>query len=119
MHRDAAVIFQLDLRRHFELGFEAQRLAVVEMNVFHVRTPHHFQMFFFHLLLEIFRQQIFENVVSHLLGELGADQAGRRFAGTEPRQLGLLLDVRDNAIGLAGDLVHGDGNFDFVLATFD
>jgi hypothetical protein len=67
VNRDAAVIFQLDLRRHFELGFEAQRLAFVEMDVLHVRTAHHFQMLFFHLLLEIFREQIFENVVAHLL----------------------------------------------------
>ena len=76
-------------------------------------------MLFFHLLPEVFRQQIFENVVAHLLREFGADQAGGRFAGTETRQLGLLLDVRDNAIGLAGDFVHGNGDFDFVLATFD
>ena len=67
MHRDAAVIFQFDFRSHFKLGLEKQRLAFVEMDVFHVGTPHHFEMLFFHLLLEIFRQQIFENVVSHLL----------------------------------------------------
>ncbi len=89
------------------------------MNVLHVRTAHHFQMFFFHLLPEIFRQQVFENVIAHLLGELGADQAGGRFAGAEAGQLGLLLDSSDNAIRLAGDLIHGDSNFDFVLATFD
>ena len=42
-----------------------------------------------------------------------------RFAGTEAGQLGLLLDRRDDAIGLAGDLIHRNGDFDFVLAAFD
>lgn len=119
VHRDAAIVPQLDLRRHFEFGLEAQRLAFVEMHVFDVRTAHHFQMFFFHLLPEIFRQQVFENVVAHLLGELGADQAGGRFSRTKAGELSLLLDTRDNAIRLAGDLIHGDSNFDFVLATFN
>jgi len=116
---DAAIFLQLNLRRHFELGFEPQRLALVEVNVLHIRTPHHFEMFFFHLLPEVLRQQVFENVVPHLLGKLAADQAGGSLARTEAGQLGLLLDVRDNAIGLAGDLIHRNGNFDFVLTTFD
>ena len=67
MNRDAAVILQLDLRRHFEFGFEAQRLAGVEMHVLDVRPAYHLEMFFFHLLLEKFREQVLENVFANLL----------------------------------------------------
>ena len=72
-----------------------------------------------HVLLEILGEQVFEDVFAHLVGELGANQIGGNFAGAESGQLYFLLDVRDHAIGLAGDFVNRNGDFDFVFAAFE
>ena len=119
VHRDAAIIAQLDLRRDFELGLEAQRLAFVEMHVLDVRPAHHLQMLFFHRLLEILRKQIFEDV----LADLPANRVRIRLAGALPgRNPGSLafcwMSATTRSVSRAISST-GNRDFEFVLAAFD
>jgi len=119
MNCDAAIFAQLDGGRYFKLGLEAQRLALLEVHVLYVRRAHHMQFFFFDLLLKIPGHQVFENVFADLRREPGPDQVRRRLPRPKPRQPDLLLNPRDDALGLAVDLLDRNRNLNFVFATFD
>ena len=118
-HFDVLVFPQLDLRDHFELGLEAQRLALVEMDVLDIGRAHHVEVFGLELLLQVLGDQVFQHLLPDIAGELLANQRGGRLARPEARELGALLDVGDDAAGLAFHLVDRDGNFQRVPATFN
>ena len=82
---DAAILFQIDSRRHFEFGLEPERFTFLKLNVFDAGAPHHLQILFFHFLLEILGEQIFDDVVAHLFGKLGANEINGNFSGAESR----------------------------------
>ena len=73
----------------------------------------------FELLLQVNGNEILQYLLPDIAGKLLADQVGGRFAGAEALQFGALLNVIDNAAGLALYLIDGDGDFQRVLATFD
>ena len=119
MNQDAAIFLKFELGRDFKFGLELERLAFLELDVLDAGPADRLQLFFLHLLFEKFRKQILQDVFAHLPREFGADQADGSFAWAEARKLGLLLDSGDDAIGLAGDFIHRNGDFDFVFAAFD
>jgi hypothetical protein len=69
-------------------------------------------------LVESFRQELFEHFLADLLAETSADDADGRLAGAEAGQVRFLLDVGDDALGLALYLVYGHLDFERVLTTF-
>jgi hypothetical protein len=118
-HFDAAVLAQLDFGDDFELGLEAQRLAVVEMDILYIGRADHVEVFGFELLLQELGDQIFQHLLPDIAGELLANDAGRGFAGPEAGEFGALLDVGRDASQLAFHIDDRDGDFERVLATFN
>ncbi len=114
---DTAVFTKLDSRSYLKFGFETKGLALFEVDLFDVGPPDHLQFLFVHSFLKVFRQQIFEDVFAHLFSKLRSNQAGRSFPRPKSRQPYLLLNLRDDSIGLASDLVYRYGDFEFVFAA--
>ena len=69
-------------------------------------------------LLQLNRNQVLQNLLPDIAGELFPDQGGGRLPGTEALQPGTLLNVVDNAAGFALYHLNGNGDFQRVLATF-
>ena len=118
-HFHVVIVLQLDLRDHFELGGEAQRLAVVEVDVLDIGLADHVEVFGLELLLEILGDQVLQHLLPDVAGELLADQRYRGLARAKTREFGALLDIQHNAFGLAGHFGNGNGNLQRVLATFN
>ena len=73
--------------------------------------------FFSEFLFEEFGNQAFEDLLADIAFELFANQAGRRFTGTEAGQPGALLERTDDALGLAFHGIHRDRDFERMPAT--
>jgi hypothetical protein len=116
---DAAVVAQFDFRDHFELRFEAQRLAVVEMDILDIGCADHVEVLGLKLLLEERGNQILQHLLPDITGELLANDAGGRFSRPEPGEFRAFLNVGRNAAQLAFYIGDWDGDFERVLATFD
>ena len=115
---DVLVILQLDLRNHLELGLEAQRLAVVEMDVGDVGPADDVQVFRLDLLLQILGDQASSTCWRISPANcLRISEAGA-LPGRKPGKFGALLNVGNDAAGFRLHLRGGNGDFQRVLATF-
>ena len=95
-----------------------QRREIVEVDVGDIGRVHRVQVLGLELLLQVDGDQILQHLLPDIAGKLLADEVGGRLAGAEALQFGALLDVVDDAAGLALYHINGDGNFQRVLATF-
>jgi hypothetical protein len=89
------------------------------MDVLDVGSAHGIEILGLKLLLEMDRDEAFENLLADFAGELLTDDAKGRLAGTEPAELGALLDIFDHPAGFTLHNLDGDGDFQGVPATFD
>ena len=94
---DVLIVLPARFRERLRIGLEAQRLAVVEMDVGDIGRADHVQVFGFDLLLQMLGNQVLQHLLPDIAGELLADQRSRRLAGTEAGEFGALLDVGDDA----------------------
>ena len=88
------------------------------MYVADVGGAHNAEVLRIELLLQMDGDQMLQDFLPDVTGKLLADEVGGRFAGAEALQLGALLNVVDDAAGLALYHINGYGNFKRVLATF-
>ncbi len=84
-HFDVFIIAQFDFGDHLELGLEAKRLAIVEMDVVDIRLSDHVQVFGLELLLQELGDQALQHLLADIAGELLANQRRGRFARAEAR----------------------------------
>ena len=113
------VLFQLDLRQHFEFGLEPQRFSVLEVHLGDIGLAHHVQVFFLEFLLQILGNKVLEHLLADVALELFSDQARWSFTGTETRELSALLKRADHTLGLAGHSFQRDRDFERMPATID
>src|SRR5579885_1779342 len=118
-HLHTFVIVQLNLGRDFEFGFEPERLAIVEVNILNVRLADYVEVFRLELLLKVLGNEIFQHPLPDVAGELLADDADGRLAGTEAGKLGALLNIGSDTAGFVFDFVNRNGNFQRAPATFE
>ena len=118
-HFDAAVLLDLEFGRDFKLGLEAQRLAIVKMDIRNVRRADDIPVLLVRFFAKRLRQNMFENVLPDGIFETGLDDADGRFAGTKAGQMRFLLHVCDDVLRFVIHFVHRDDDFNFVLAAFD
>ena len=88
------------------------------MDVADIGRAHHVEVLRIELLLQMDGDQILQHLLPDVTGKLLADEVCGRLAGAEALQLGALLNVVDDAAGLALYHINGYGNFERVLATF-
>jgi hypothetical protein len=116
---DAAEFAEIDFGDDFEFGLEAERLAVMEVNILYIGRADDVEVFGLELLLQELGDEIFQHLLSDIAGKLLPDDAGRGFARPESGEFGALLDVGRDASQLAFHIEDRDGNFKRVLATFN
>ena len=105
---------ELDFRQNLESRFEAQGLAIVQVQVGHPRLRYGMQTQSLSLLPEETRNQRFNHVGFDLFGKTLADDGRRNMAAPEAGNACQLLIFLDQRIGLAIDI--RDRDFDLNLA---
>ena len=118
-HFDVPVIPQFHLGDDFELGGEAQRLAIVEVDILDIGLSDHLQVLGLELFLEVLGNQVLHDLPPDLARELRANQRQSDPARAETRQFGALLDVQHDAFRFGSHFRHGNGNLQRMLATFN
>jgi hypothetical protein len=113
------IVEQFDIRNHFELGGEAQRLAVLEMDVLDIGSGDDGQVLGLEPLLEMHGNQALQYLVPNLSGIFLADDGNGNLSRTKATELGAFLDVLEHPAGLTLHILNGDGDFERVPATFD
>ena len=93
LHLHVLIAVDGELRKHFEGGFEAQRLALLEIDFGHLRLRDGLEVPLGDGGAEVFRQNGFHHVLANLLGEAAADQRLRNFARTEARDARHFFDI--------------------------
>ncbi len=108
------VALDLDLGHDLEAGLEAQRLAIMNMQVGDARLGdrNHSQLFGF--LAEVARDQRLDHIALQVFFKSLPDDRRRHVPGAEPGQARHLLIFLDQHFSFAGDFFGGD--FDRNLA---
>src|SRR5207248_2476276 len=103
---------------YFKFSFEAERLALVKMNVGDVRRGHRFEVLVRDFLFEVPGNHVFENFLPDAALELFFDQRWRRFSRTEAGELGPFLKILNYTAGFHIDHLGGNRDFKGMLAAF-
>ena len=90
----------------------------MEVDVADIGAADHVEVFGLELLLQVLRNEIFEDFLPDIAGELLSNQRGGHLARPEAGELGTFLDVRGDPAGLAFDLVGRDRDLKRVPTTF-
>jgi hypothetical protein len=106
---DALIILKLDFRNDFELRLKAERFAIVEVYLGDIGGADDIEVFGFELLLEVFGNQSFDDLLADVGGEVLANERSRGFAGAETLKLGALLNLGGDAGGFAIHFLSGNG----------
>ena len=108
------VAFDHDFGHDLEAGLEAQRLAVVNVQVGDARLGHGNHPELFGLFAEVARDQGLDHIALQVFFEALPDDGCGHVSGAEARQAGHLLIFLDNHFHFASDFLGGD--FDRNLA---
>jgi hypothetical protein len=71
------------------------------------------------LLLQVLRNQVLQDLLPDVTGELFADDRSRGLTGTEAWKFGALLDIGDDTRAFGVDLRDGNGDLQRMPATFN
>jgi len=114
--RQAAVFAELELRRHLENRFEANRLARLKVKIGYVGSSNNLQIVLLHFIAKSLRQKHFQDFAANLAFEARLNQAERRFAGTESGKTNTQLDGIGDSLPGKLHLFERNLNFERTLA---
>jgi hypothetical protein len=113
LHLHVLVAVNREVGKHFEGCFEAQRLAVFELDFGHLRLRDGLQLLLGDRGAEVLREHCFHHILANLFGEAAADKRLRNLARTEARDARHLFVSFGNCLKIAGHFVRGNFNFNF------
>ncbi len=109
------VALQLDFRQHLEGGLEAQRFAIVQVQVGHSRLRYRMQAQPLGFLPEEARDQRLDHVGLDLFGKTLANNRCRNMAAPEAGNARHLLIFLDQRVGLPVDIRDRNLNLNLAL----
>ena len=115
---DAFILGRFDIREDFELGFETQGFAIVKMHIGNVGSADYAKVFLLRPGVEEAGNEMFENLLPDIGGEVFANQRRGSLAGAETREPRPVLERLRYLCGLGLDCLGGNRNFKLVLTTF-
>src|SRR5205085_2391127 len=114
---DAAVVRNLELRKHFELSFEVEILAVVEVEIAHVRAAHGAQLLGGDPVINRFGDQVLDYFLPDIRVVMLTNQRHRRFAGTKTLEMDSPSEFLGHLFGFLLNLRNRNGDFKLVLTA--
>jgi hypothetical protein len=115
---DSLVFTEFDGRNDLEFGFEAQRLALFEMDFRDIRAANRMEVFGLHLRLQSLRDEVFNDLLPDLSPELLPDEGGWNLAWSKSGDPRARLDIGDGLGDLGVHFGCGHGNLERTPATF-
>ena len=113
------VVFEFELGRHFKLGLEPEGFVRLPLEIDHVGLADHFELFGLRVLMKSLGDDGFEDILADLVLEPLADERGRHLAGAKTGDLDLGADLLHRLVRFVRKGEQRDGQFNFVLATFE